>query len=167
MSLLKDSAIWVLLMNDIFVSTGELIPVFRELLENGQKISVKITGNSMFPLFSHRRDTLTLEKKDKYKKRDIVMYVRSNGELVIHRIYRVKKDYFVLCGDNQHVAEFPIYESQIMGAVTEFERKGRRLTVSSLPYRLYSFFWCLGLEHRKPFLLFALKLRNFKFRVKK
>ncbi len=153
-------------MNDIFVSTSELIPLFKELLEKGQKISVKITGNSMFPLFAHRRDTLTIEKKEKYRARDIVMYVRSNGELVIHRIYRVKKEYFVLCGDNQHVAEFPIYENQIMGAVTGFERKGKKVSVTSTAYRLYSFFWCLSLKIRKPLLISAIRIRNFKIGVK-
>ena len=144
-------------MNKIYASTKELIPIFRELLESGNIISVKITGNSMFPLFSHIRDTLTISRSDKYKKRDIVMYVRDNGDLVIHRIVGKKDNAFILCGDNQMIKEYPIRSEQIMGKLISFERKGKKYTVKNPIYLIYSFIWCISLKLRKPMLKIMLE----------
>ena len=147
-------------MNKIYASTKEFAPNFDELLKSGNTISVRITGNSMFPLFSHMRDTLTIKKNEKYGKRDIVMYLRENGDLVIHRIVKKKNNAFAMCGDNQTVMEYPIYEEQIMGKLTEFERKGKKKTVSNIFYGIYSFLWCLNLKMRKPVLIFLLKIKR-------
>ena len=146
-------------MNSIYASTKELIPLFRELLSNGNTISVRITGNSMFPLFSHMRDTLSIAGCAKYKKRDIVMYVRDSGDLVIHRVVGKKNGLYTMCGDNQTVAEFPIREEQLMGKVISFERKGKKYKAGNLLYKIYSFIWCISLKLRKPVLVSLMKIK--------
>ena len=147
--------------NFILKTTEDLTPFIQEVIGKGQSLKITVTGNSMFPLFSHMRDTVTLKQASHYKKYDIILYQRSNGELVLHRIVKKKGEVFFLCGDNQTMQEHPIYPDQVIARVTEFTRKGKNRSVSHALYRLYSFFWCLNLPLRKPVLLFALKLRRW------
>lgn len=144
----------------IYLETEAILPLLKESLKKGHKVSVTVTGNSMFPLFSHERDSVVLEKAFVYKPRDIVLYLRDNEKPVLHRIVAKRENGYVMCGDNQEVAEFPVYEEQIIGRVCEFERKGKKISADDFIYRIYSFIWCLGLKHRKYLLYLPLKIKS-------
>lgn len=145
-------------MNNEFVSTEfkELFSIMEAALANGQKTQFTVTGTSMFPLFSNGRDTVVIARVPEYKKRDIIFYIRNTGDFVLHRIVDKKNDngttVFSLCGDNQYVAETPIYEEQIIGKVVGFIRKGKSYTINHFGYRLYSFLWCTSLSVR-PYII--------------
>ena len=91
--------------NKIYLDTAEILPLIKESLKSGHKISVTVTGNSMMPLFAHERDSVVLEKAFVYKPKDIVLYLRDNEKPVLHRIVGKKEGGYSMCGDNQEVAE--------------------------------------------------------------
>ena len=144
--------------NRIFKPTRELTPFIKEMVEKEKKVQITVTGNSMFPLFSHLRDSVVIEKFTEYKKYDIILYVRTNGDLILHRIVDVKDGVFYLCGDNQTVIEYPIYKEQIIGKVVSFTRKGKQIKFDSYSSKLYSFLWCLNIKMRRKVLNLALSI---------
>jgi hypothetical protein len=42
------------------------------------------------------------------KKYDVIFYRRENGQYVLHRIIKIKKDGYVCRGDNQTAKEYPV-----------------------------------------------------------
>lgn len=146
--------------NKIFKTTRELTPFITDMIKRGKSVNITVTGNSMFPLFADTRDTALISKSDKYKRLDIILYLRDNGDLVLHRIVKKKKGIYHLCGDNQLTIEYPIYENQIIGKVVSFVRKGKNVKTSNIFYILYSYFWCLNIKLRKPLMKYALKARG-------
>lgn len=114
----------------------------RLLAENGF-YAATVHGQSMEPLLFNHRDTVYIEKTDTFRKRDVVLFRRHNGQLVLHRLLRCHDDRFVACGDNDRRSE-SLTASQILGVMTAFTRNGRTVSVSSRRYRLYSFVWSLS-----------------------
>ena len=73
------------------IDTQAYLTVLRELVEDGNSVSLNVSGMSMFPFLEHERDTVYFEApKRNLQKGDIVFYQRSNGQYVMHRIYKVK-----------------------------------------------------------------------------
>ncbi len=138
----------------------DISPVIEECLNQGQKVRLTVVGNSMFPLFSHKRDSVVLSQKESYHKYDIIFYRRENGACVLHRIVGSKEGAFVLCGDHQTELEYPIYPRQILGAVECFERKGKICAAAGIRYGIYSVLWCAVRPLRLKLLAVALKLRR-------
>ncbi len=138
----------------------DLSPVMEECLNQGQKVRLTVIGDSMFPLFAHKRDSVVLCKKESYHKYDIIFYRRENGACVLHRIVGSKEGAFVLCGDHQTELEYPIYPGQILGAVESFKRKGKELPAKGVFYGVYSVLWCAVRPLRLKLLAVALKLRR-------
>ena len=65
------------------VDTQEYMEMIRALLEDGQEVSMIVTGNSMRPFLKHGRDKICMKKTDrKLRKGDIVFYRRENGQYV-------------------------------------------------------------------------------------
>jgi hypothetical protein len=138
----------------------ELSPIMEECLRSGKKVRLTVVGNSMFPLFSSKRDSVVLSKKESYRKYDIIFYRRENGACILHRIVAGRDGAFFLCGDNQTRLEYPVYPGQILGAVEAFQRKGKMCSIKSLSYRLYTVLWCAVRPLRPALLSAALKLRR-------
>lgn len=147
-------------MSKIYIDNEAILPLIKETLESGKKITLTIRGNSMFPLFSDERDTVVIERAVVYKPRDIVFYLREgNNKPILHRIIGEKDEGFVLCGDNQQEAEYPIKPGQILGRVCEFERKGKKVSADNWLYKLYSFVWCINIRLRKYLIYIPMKIK--------
>ena len=59
------------------------------------------SGVSMMPMLNQKQDAVRLVKpKRPLKRYDIVLYGREDGAVVLHRIIRVKKDGYLIRGDN-------------------------------------------------------------------
>ncbi len=121
-------------------SMENLYPLIQEALEQGKEAKFNVYGHSMEP-FIYNGENVTLVKDKEYKKNDIILYRRTNGQFVLHRIYKVKKDGFVLLGDHQTFKEYPIYEKQIIGKVISYERKGKVKYLKGFKYHLFLLFW--------------------------
>ena len=115
----------------------------ERLLAQGQSVQIQPQGYSMYPLLVPGRDAAVIEgtRSDGLKRGDVVLYRREGGILVLHRIWRVRKDGFYMVGDNQSEVEGPLQGSQIKGILTGFVRKGKYRSVKNPVYRLASRLW--------------------------
>ena len=134
------------------VEMSKIEPTIREIVGAGGVVRLTVTGKSMLPTLVEKRDSVLLKKPDRIKKGDIVLYQRKNGDYVLHRIVKKKKDCFCLCGDNQTMIECPVYAEQIFGLVSGIVRKGEVIPVTNIKYRIASFVWTNFIKLR-PFIL--------------
>ncbi len=121
----------------------EFEAVIQEVLDSGGEFQLYPRGSSMLPLIREGRDWVMLAQKEKILHRnDIILYHRSDGSFVLHRIVKIRKDGYVLCGDNQIQLETGIQEDQVIALVKEIGRKGRSISNHSFWLRLYEWIWC-------------------------
>lgn len=116
----------------------------QELAEKGVLIYTT-TGMSMRPFLRSGQDLMVIEarKEGRCRVRDVVLYRRDSGKYVLHRVMAVRKDDYVLCGDNCWQLEPGIREDQILGSLTAVIRNGKRTEVSEPGYRRKVFAWWL------------------------
>lgn len=126
----------------------------EELCKHG-KIVYSNVGNSMMPLIRQGRDVMIIERPrswdafdrkgsviKKCKRLDVPLYLRDNGVYVLHRVLKVRKQDYVLCGDNRYSKEYGITDRQIIGLMTGVIRNGREISVNNIGYRIYAHIWC-------------------------
>ena len=125
------------------VAIDDVIDIMVEKLNSGGTVTFTPKGKSMLPMLRDGEDVVVLSKPNgKLHLFDIPLYRRSNGVYVLHRIVNFDVDgSYVLCGDNQFALEHGIKDSDIIGVVTAFYRKGKAYSVNSFSYRLYVNFW--------------------------
>ena len=123
------------------------------LLAQGRPIQIQPQGYSMYPMFVPGRDSAIIEPTQTapLKRGDVVLYRRDGSILVLHRIWKVRKDGFYMVGDNQSEIEGPLRADQIKGILTGFERKGKYTSVRNPVYRLARRLW-LFLRPARPVL---------------
>ena len=120
------------------LDTSKYVSILKELVEEGQEVSLTVVGNSMSPFLHHLKDKIFFAAPDEpLKKGDMVFYQRASGRFVMHRIAKVKADGYYMVGDAQTAIEGPLSREQIFAKITKVERKGRMLTEGDF---LWSFF---------------------------
>lgn len=115
-------------------------PLIEEAFSRNQKFKMPVNGVSMLP-FLNKTHFVVLDKPNNLKRNDMILYKRENGQYVLHRIFRVKKDHFQLIGDNQFYREYPIYENQVIGKVVSVIKGNKVDNLNSFKYKLYLFIW--------------------------
>ena len=122
--------------------TALFMEKFRLLLESGEELSLPVQGSSMAPFLVDRRDTVWLRKpEDPLKAGDIVLYQRSSGQYILHRIHSVQSGSCTMVGDAHSVTEPGIRREQIFGQVTRVRRKGREIAPGSLCWGFFARVW--------------------------
>lgn len=97
----------------------------------------------MMPLIRQNRDLVIIEEVNgRLKKYDVPLYKRDSGQYVLHRILKVRKDDYVICGDNRWRKEYGITDRHIIGVLTGIVRDGKTFLVNNKKYRLYVHLWC-------------------------
>jgi len=91
---------------------------------------------------------------------DIVLFRRDNGQLVLHRIVVVGKDYYLVCGDAQSRQEWICME-QVKAVMSGFYRGKTYIRSDHLLYQTYVQLWCA----MYPLRVFLLNLKK-KFSVR-
>jgi hypothetical protein len=116
----------------------------QELGQKGTLIYTTV-GRSMRPFLRSGQDLMVIEarKDSRFRPRDVVLYRRKSGRYVLHRIMAVRKEDYVLCGDNCWELERGIRDSQILGVLTAVIRDGKRQDVRDGGYRARVFAWWL------------------------
>lgn len=123
----------------------------EELKEKGVLVYTNV-GTSMRPLIRQGKDVMIIKSFDnccKLKKMDVPLYKRESGQYVLHRIIKVNKDGYVIRGDNTYSNEYGVTDSQILGVLSGVIRNGKEISVNSLGYRVYSYFWLYTYYIRK------------------
>lgn len=130
------------------LDTAEYMKIVRSLLEEGREVPLVVAGNSMIPFLADQRDKILIERVDRPLKRgDIAFFQRRNGQYIMHRICRVRRDkdtgrwQYWFVGDAQTIVEGPIEREQIFGLITEVERKGRNIRENSALWFFFRTAW--------------------------
>lgn len=119
-----------------------LLPLIKEYIGMDYSVTLTPYGNSMLPMLVGGKDTVTISKiKNKLKKYDLPLYVRNNGEYVIHRIVGIKNGCYLCTGDNMFSYECDIKDSMLIGVVTSFTHNGKHYRTDCLSYRIYCVIW--------------------------
>lgn len=142
---------------------------FEAELERSGRIIHTNVGDSMMPLLREGRDLMIIEKRPqgRCKKYDAVLYKRPNGRYVMHRILKVRKNDYVICGDNRWMREFGVPDEWILGVLTGVIRDGKQISVTDRKYRLYVHLWCDFYWIRAAILRVKGRLRIIKRKLKK
>ena len=126
----------------------------EKLLTEGNTVQLPPIGYSMYPVIVPGRDKVVIapaSEQDCLKRGDVVLYRRDGSVLVLHRIWKVKKDGFYMVGDNQREVEGPIRRDQIRGIMTVLVRKRREISAQDFGYRLLTGIW-LRLRPFRPYI---------------
>lgn len=111
---------------------------FEDILNTKGELIYNNVGDSMYPLIQPR-DLLIIKQCSKpLKKYDIPLYKRDSGQYVLHRIIKVRRHDYVLCGDNRRLKESGITDRHILGVLTAIVRDGKTLSLDTPHYRRYA-----------------------------
>ena len=117
-----------------------LVPIIREVTRSGGEFNLFTRGTSMRPTICEGRHSVLLCECTTPVPGDIVLYERSEGHFVLHRIVRIRGSVMTMCGDNQFVLENGVPVSSIVAKVDKILDGENALFVNkSLLFR-----WKLG-----------------------
>ncbi len=137
--------------NVVVTALKDLTPLIEESIAGGGQVILTVTGNSMRPLFFHRRDQVVLEKCDPEVLHigDIPLYRRDSGQYVLHRVVGIETSSYTMCGDGQWEKEYGVSCDAIIGVVTGFYRKGKYYACSHQGYGRFVRFWMITFPIRR------------------
>ena len=74
----------------------------EQILEREGVLLRPVEGDSMMPLLDQRTDIVRLiSPPHELALYDLPLYRRPNGALVLHRVVKIRRKYYVTCGDNR------------------------------------------------------------------
>ena len=113
---------------------------YEEYLKEHGTLTYSNVGESMMPLLKQGRDLFTVEEKSekRCKPGDVVLFKRG-GRYVLHRVIKVRDNDYVIMGDNCVSKETGVKDSDIIGVMTAYTRKGKQHKTTDKGYRAYSF----------------------------
>lgn len=126
---------------------------FEQELKTNHILHYTNVGDSMMPLIRQHKDMLIIVRPKewdllegdgavKLKRLDVPLYKRDSGQYVLHRVLKVRKGDYVICGDNRWQRETGITDRHIIGVLSAIVRDGKEIPVTDKRYRLYSHLWC-------------------------
>ncbi len=103
----------------------------KKILDEKGIYASKTMGNSMEPMLVQGRDTVIVKKPEfPLKKFDIPVYIRKD-HYTMHRIVKIKKSGYVICGDNRPDREYDITDRDIVGVLAGFYQGERYIECGS------------------------------------
>jgi len=134
---------------------------------NDAEYSLLVTGHSMRPFLVHDISVVYIRKwaKSDLKNGSIVLYLRKNGALMLHRVIKQYPNGRMLVnGDAQYWSE-EIGGEQVIAQVMRFCRTKRVISADNLLYRLLIRIW-LALRPVRPWMFWVgSKLKEGKRRL--
>ena len=119
-----------------------LVEQLPQMLLEVEAVPLVISGNSMAPFLVHGRDTVYLSRVTRPLKRgDMILYRRSSGVYVLHRIYRERNGSYDLVGDGQLGLEPGIRREQVLAIVKAVRRDGKLLRKGSFRWEFFEHIW--------------------------
>lgn len=113
---------------------------YKDIIEKQGYFIGLTEGTSMLPLIRTAIDSVHLVKIDRPLKRlDIVLFYRpEKNQYVLHRILRVTKKGYNICGDNQVKVEKRVKREQLIAVVKGIYKKEEYISVDDLSFIKYS-----------------------------
>ena len=116
---------------------------FEDEIKRTGRIIYTNVGDSMMPLIKQGRDVLVISTVNgRLKRYEIPLYKRDSGQYVLHRIPKVRKNDYVICGDNRCNKEYGITDRHIIGVLSGIIRDGREIHMTDIKCRIYAHLWC-------------------------
>lgn len=134
-----------------YVQPGELFPAIQEMLDMGFEVEFTVTGNSMWPLLRHGRDTVILKsrKSKKLKVGDIVLMKVGEGRYLLHRITSVRDNAIQTTGDGNCFRDGWFSQDCVIGYAVRVKRKGEELFLDERKWRISAAIWRILFPFRK------------------
>ena len=120
--------------------SGEALSI-AGYLEKAGTLTYTNVGTSMLPLLKQGRDLVTVRAKapgERFSVGDVVLYRRPPDKNVLHRIVEVTEDSYVMLGDNCVRREQGIPDSDVIGVMTGYVRRGKPHSVTEPAYLRYT-----------------------------
>lgn len=120
------------------LSMKALVELLKAVLGSGKPFRVRATGFSMSP-FIQNYDTITISPLPPGGPciGDIAAFIQpKTGKLVVHRVVGMKKDGYLMRGDNAQEPDGLIPASCILGYITRVEREGKPVSLRSRPEKV-------------------------------
>ena len=145
-----------LIDNDLFVSA------VKETLDSGLDVSFTVTGMSMWPLFTGRRDSVTVKKCtfSEIRKGDIILFSPVGNIHLLHRVTDKTDNSFTTAGDGNTFTDGTFTPDKLIAKVCSFSRKGKKYSVDEKMFRLFSRVWIWLFRIRKPVLTILKKVKK-------
>ena len=106
-------------------------------LETRGWLTFTFRGVSMMPLLRQGRDLVTIRTIDRrLAEKEVALYKRNSGQLVLHRVIEVYENGYGIRGDNTFGIE-KVRDDQILGILTEVIRDGKTISVTDPEYLKY------------------------------
>ena len=132
----------------------------EEVLEENGKHFQTTVGDSMEPMLKNRSCIVEIVKPSgELKRYDLPLYKRPSGQYVLHRIHKVKKDYYLTCGDNRCSRE-KVPKEWVIGVMKGYYKDGVYIPESDPKYRRYVRYVCNFFFIRAIFIYVKLKMRS-------
>lgn len=131
---------------EAMVPGGDSIRIW-DYVNSGNTLLKTVVGISMEPLLHARTSIVKIEKpKSDLNVNDVVLFMRPNGDYVLHRIVKVRESDYLICGDNQIWYEI-VPKDMIVGIMIEYSPDGAEFySIESPEYLSYvkkhcNFYW--------------------------
>ena len=118
------------------------ISIEEAIIRDGE-ILFAPTGHSMEPFIQAGRDFVRVKKKDhltQCKRMEAILFMRPDGNYVLHRILDVKPGGYWVAGDNCTWGE-PVADCQVLGIVTQIIRNKHIIDVHRKTYVASIYVW--------------------------
>lgn len=117
--------------------------VCRMIAEGSTDVPVPVRGVSMRPFLRNADFAHLTTLPEKIRRGDILLYRRDNGQYVLHRVYKLRKDGgFLLLGDSQMTPE-PVEPHQLRAKVSYVRCGGEICRPRSLRWWFFAVPWRL------------------------
>ncbi|MHB8062192.1 MAG: S24/S26 family peptidase [Ruminiclostridium sp.] len=125
------------------IKASEIFSLIKEILNDGRKAWIIVTGMSMYPFLREDKDCVELCATNigSIKRGDIVLIKRVSGEYILHRVHHKEKEHFYIIGDAQQWIEGPLKPEQLVAVVTAVKRKDHQFTCQSKWWKLLVKVW--------------------------
>ena len=126
----------------------------KETLQSGLDVKFTVTGMSMWPFFTGRRDCVTVKKctfRD-IKKGDIVLFSPEENIYLLHRVMKKTDNSFVTAGDGNTFTDGVFSPDKIIARVSEIRRKDKVFSPDKKLFRFLSDIWISLFPVRKHIL---------------
>lgn len=113
---------------------------FEEILNRDGVLVYRTRGVSMEPMLRQNRDLVVIRVPEKrLEPLDTALYKRGS-DYILHRVIGVADDHYLIRGDNTFVIEHVPFVN-LIGVLTEFNRRGKTYSVTDKAYLRYARLW--------------------------
>lgn len=131
--------------SDFIISERDLFPEIEKVLKEGKFVRFTVSGNSMWPLIIHNRDSVLLTSCEKInlKKGDIILFYVGQGHHMLHRITSIKQGGYITTGDGNLHRDGFIPVENVIAKVEKIYRKDKIINCNRWYWKFIFRLWMM------------------------